>query len=170
MIFTMLRAPPKKMLLLFLLLQPMSCLFFCFSLGEDLVVLDQLRIQSEIFLEPCSLSFSSLSSCLLMRWIMWLENWGKGLSCNDDLLNLMNLLLLLLLLYWCYCSILSSSATPTTCWCSLLSCLFSVLYFCYYYNNNYDGWLFSSLPLGNGPLLCCFLREETWDLYVLAWG
>jgi len=28
-----------------------------------------------------------------MRWIMWLQNWGKGLSWNDDLLNLMNLLL-----------------------------------------------------------------------------
>ena len=32
--------------------------FFCFSLGEDLVVLGQLRMQSEIFLEPSSLSLS----------------------------------------------------------------------------------------------------------------
>jgi hypothetical protein len=32
--------------------------FICFSLGEDIVVLGQLRIQSLIFLEPSSLSLS----------------------------------------------------------------------------------------------------------------
>ena len=36
------------------------CLFICFSLEEDLVVLGQLRIQSEIFLEPYSLSLISI--------------------------------------------------------------------------------------------------------------
>jgi hypothetical protein len=35
--------------------------FICFSLGEDIVVLGQLRIQSLIFLEPSSLSLSLFS-------------------------------------------------------------------------------------------------------------
>ena len=81
----------------------MSCLLICFSLG---VGPSSPGPTKNFFLDlPPSLSLISIFlsfSYLLMRWIMWLQNWGKGLLCNDDLLNLMNLLLQ----YWCYYIIL----------------------------------------------------------------